>query len=113
MKNWARKDSSVAWLFLAPSSIGFALFYLIPFGMGVFYSFMDRAVDGQYVGLHNYRELIAGDSFRKAAFNTFETSNSAHQRTFLSRSRPTPTGDDWGCSAAGPQGFMTSHTTSS
>ncbi|MEK3900182.1 carbohydrate ABC transporter permease [Paenibacillus sp. FSL R7-0179] len=71
MKNWARKDSSAAWLFLAPSLIGFALFYLIPFGMGVFYSFMDRAVDGQYVGLQQYRELIAGDSFRKAAFNTF------------------------------------------
>ncbi|KHL95697.1 sugar ABC transporter permease [Paenibacillus sp. IHB B 3415] len=71
MKNWARKDSSIAWLFLAPSVAGFALFYLIPFGMGVFYSFMDRMVGGHYVGLHNYRELIAGDSFRKAASGTF------------------------------------------
>ncbi|MEK4327151.1 sugar ABC transporter permease [Paenibacillus sp. FSL R7-0312] len=71
MKNWARKDSSIAWLFLAPSVAGFALFYLIPFGMGVFYSFMDRTVGGQYVGLQNYRELIAGDSFRKAASGTF------------------------------------------
>lgn len=71
MKNWARKDSSIAWLFLAPSVAGFALFYLILFGMGVFYSFMDRTVGGQYVGLQNYRELIAGDSFRKAASGTF------------------------------------------
>ncbi|QUL54879.1 sugar ABC transporter permease [Paenibacillus tritici] len=71
MKNWARRDSSVAWLFLAPSVAGFALFYLIPFGMGVFYSFMDRTVGGQYVGLQNYRELMAGESFRKAATNTF------------------------------------------
>ncbi|ETT77122.1 binding-protein-dependent transport system inner membrane protein [Paenibacillus sp. FSL R7-277] len=70
MKNWARKDSTIAWLFLAPSVAGFALFYLIPFGMGLFYSFMDRTVGGHYVGLDNYREVIAGESFRKAASNT-------------------------------------------
>lgn len=66
-----RKDASVAWLFLAPSAIGFALFYLIPFAMGVFYSFMNNTVDSQFVGLDNYRELLASDSFRKAASNTF------------------------------------------
>lgn len=72
MKNWARRDSSIAWLFLAPSVAGFALFYLIPFGMGVFNSFADRSASGGYnIGLHHYRELVAGESFRKAASNTF------------------------------------------
>ncbi|MFE5320800.1 carbohydrate ABC transporter permease [Paenibacillus sp. NPDC056579] len=71
MKNWLRKDASVAWMFLAPSVIGFALFYLIPFAMGMYYSFMDSTVDGHFVGLDNYRELLASDSFRKAASNTF------------------------------------------
>lgn len=71
MTKWFRKDSAAALLFLAPGGIGFALFYLIPFAMGVFYSFMDSSVNGQFVGLDNYRELLASDSFRKAASNTF------------------------------------------
>ncbi|MBA2936697.1 sugar ABC transporter permease [Paenibacillus sp. CGMCC 1.16610] len=66
-----RKDASVAWMFLAPSGIGFALFYLIPFAMGLYNSFMDGTIDGRFVGLDNYRALLASDSFRKAAFNTF------------------------------------------
>ena len=66
IKEWIRKDASAAWMFLAPSVIGFALFYLIPFAMGVFYSFMDSTVDSHFVGLDNYRELLASDSFRKA-----------------------------------------------
>ncbi|OAB41926.1 carbohydrate ABC transporter permease [Paenibacillus glacialis] len=71
MKKWIRKDTSAALMFLAPSGVGFALFYLIPFAMGVFYSFMDSTVDGQFVGLDNYRELLASNSFRQAASNTF------------------------------------------
>ncbi|WP_193726974.1 carbohydrate ABC transporter permease [Paenibacillus guangzhouensis] len=58
-------------MFLAPSLIGFAIFYLIPFTAGVGYSLMDRAVGGQFVGLDNYHALLASDSFRKAAINTF------------------------------------------
>ncbi|WP_449602505.1 carbohydrate ABC transporter permease [Paenibacillus sp. Marseille-Q9583] len=71
MKKWIRKDTSAALMFLAPSGIGFALFYLIPFAMGVFYSFMNSTVDGQFVGLDNYRELLASNSFREEASNTF------------------------------------------
>ncbi|OMF69951.1 carbohydrate ABC transporter permease [Paenibacillus glucanolyticus] len=71
MKKWLRKDASAAMLFLVPSGIGFALFYLIPFVVGVYYSFMSQSVDGHYVGLDNYLELLRSDSFRKAASNTF------------------------------------------
>lgn len=71
MKNWLRKDISVAIMFLVPSGVGFAMFYLIPFIMGVIYSFMDNTIDGHFVGLDNYRELLASNSFRKAAYNTF------------------------------------------
>jgi multiple sugar transport system permease protein len=65
-----RKDWAVAALFLAPSLIGFALFYLIPFAMGFLYSFQDSTVDGSFVGLDNYIALQASISFRKAASNT-------------------------------------------
>jgi multiple sugar transport system permease protein len=70
VKKWIRKDSAAAWMFLAPSMIGFALFYLIPFAMGVFYSLMDSTINSHFVGLDNYRELLASDSFRKASSNT-------------------------------------------
>ncbi|WP_115993461.1 carbohydrate ABC transporter permease [Cohnella lupini] len=67
---WLRRDAAAAWLFLAPSGAGFALFFLIPFAMGTMYSFMDSVVDGHYTGLDNYRELLQSGSFRKAAANT-------------------------------------------
>ncbi|OPH62207.1 sugar ABC transporter permease [Paenibacillus ferrarius] len=71
MKKWTRKDGSAALMFLMPSVFGFGLFYLIPFAVGVFYSLMDSTVDSHFVGLANYRELLASQSFRKAASNTF------------------------------------------
>ncbi|TVX94661.1 sugar ABC transporter permease [Paenibacillus agilis] len=71
MRKWSRRDAAAALLFLAPSVIGFTLFYLVPFLMGIFYSFMDNSVSGQFVGLHNYKELLDSGSFRKAASNTF------------------------------------------
>lgn len=71
MTRWLRRDATAAWLFLAPSAAGFAMFYLIPFVMGVMYSFMSSASEGRFAGLAIYRELLASDSFRKAAYNTF------------------------------------------
>lgn len=70
MKKWLRKDASAAMFFLVPSGMGFALFYLIPFAMSVYYSFMSQSVDGHFVGLDNYMELFGSASFRKAASNT-------------------------------------------
>lgn len=69
-KRLVRSDAAAAWLFLAPSGIGFALFYLIPFVMGVYYSFINSPVESQFVGFANYRELLSSDSFRKASSNT-------------------------------------------
>ncbi|WP_238192078.1 carbohydrate ABC transporter permease [Paenibacillus sp. L3-i20] len=65
-----RKQHVIAIAFLAPSLLGFALFYLFPFIQGVGYSFMDSTTDGSFVGLNNYEELLASDSFRKASVNT-------------------------------------------
>lgn len=64
-------DGKVAAFFLLPSLIGFSIFYLIPFVMGTIYSFKDGAVGGSFVGLFNYKELLASASFLKAATNTF------------------------------------------
>ncbi|MBT2765042.1 sugar ABC transporter permease [Paenibacillus lautus] len=71
MRGKLRQDWTVAALFLAPSLIGFLIFYLVPFGMGFLYSFQDSTIDGSFVGLDNYNTLLASSSFRKAATNTF------------------------------------------
>lgn len=67
----SRREGMVAVIFLLPSAVGFALFYLIPFGMGLVYSVLDQTVGGSFVGLSNYQELLSSDSYRKAVSNTF------------------------------------------
>ncbi|GKU79025.1 carbohydrate ABC transporter permease [Paenibacillus sp. L3-i20] len=64
------RDTNIALLFLLPSLAGFALFYLLPFGAGFYYSLMDSPTQGSFVGLANYRELLQSTSFRLAAQNT-------------------------------------------
>ncbi|MGG6311123.1 carbohydrate ABC transporter permease [Paenibacillus macerans] len=58
-------------LFLLPSLAGFAVFFLIPFAMGFYYSLMDSPVNGSFAGLANYRDLLGNPVFRRAAANTF------------------------------------------
>ncbi|MFD0710813.1 carbohydrate ABC transporter permease [Paenibacillus sp. GCM10027626] len=70
MSSLLRKDWVAAACFLAPSLIGFAVFYVIPFVIGIVYSVQDRPLDGQFVGLDNYAALLRSSSFRKAAGNT-------------------------------------------
>ncbi len=59
-----------ALFFLAPSAAGFILFFVIPFGMGIVYSFTDRTIGGKFVGFDNYSALLGSGSFRKAAENS-------------------------------------------
>lgn len=70
LQRWMRRDAAGALLFLAPSMIGFGIFYAIPFVLGIYESFTDRTLGGAFVGLDNYKELLGSASFRKAAGNT-------------------------------------------
>ncbi|WP_256758001.1 carbohydrate ABC transporter permease [Cohnella sp. WQ 127256] len=67
---WLRRDGVAALFFLAPSAAGFILFFVIPFGMGIVYSFTDRTIGGKFVGFDNYSALLGSGSFRKAAENS-------------------------------------------
>ncbi|GIP18611.1 sugar ABC transporter permease [Paenibacillus montaniterrae] len=69
-RKWLRSKFPIALLFLAPSLIGFTIFYLVPFIVGFYYSLMDSPTNGSFVGLDNYRQLLQSASFRKAASNT-------------------------------------------
>ncbi|ABR50809.1 binding-protein-dependent transport systems inner membrane component [Alkaliphilus metalliredigens QYMF] len=63
-------DNKTALLFLAPSLIGFLIFFFIPFIGGLYYSFVDSPIGGSFVGLANYIELIKNPVFQKAGYNT-------------------------------------------
>jgi len=59
-----------ALFFLAPSLIGFLLFFFVPFVGGLYYSFVDSPVGGSFVGLANYIDLLGNAVFLKAGYNT-------------------------------------------
>lgn len=64
------REAWTAALFLAPSVLGFALFFFVPFWVGFGYSLRDSPIGGSYVGLSNYAELLANEAFLRALRNT-------------------------------------------
>ena len=56
--------------FLAVSLLGVAVFYLIPFGCLIYYSFVDNPVRGGFAGFENYIAIMKNQAFLKALKNT-------------------------------------------
>lgn len=67
--NSTAAPARLAWLFLTPSLAGLLLFVLFPFADTVRRSFFDP-MGGSFVGLENYRSVVANGAFRLAAKNT-------------------------------------------
>jgi multiple sugar transport system permease protein len=65
-----KPDQIAAIFFLAPSLIGFSIFFLIPFVVSIYYSLVDSPINGTFSGLKNYTQLLANPIFRRAGFNT-------------------------------------------
>jgi multiple sugar transport system permease protein len=63
-------NNKTALFFLAPSLIGFLIFFFVPFVGGLYYSFVDSPVGGSFVGLANYIDLLRNAVFLKAGYNT-------------------------------------------
>ncbi|MCL2405806.1 MAG: sugar ABC transporter permease [Defluviitaleaceae bacterium] len=57
-------------LFILPGLMGFVLFYLLPFMVSVWYSFMSRPAGGEFVGLSNYIDLLQSPAYRLGLRNT-------------------------------------------
>jgi multiple sugar transport system permease protein len=70
--NIGSKWQNRIWLaiFIGPSVAGFLVFYLLPYILGIYYSFIDNAFSRNFVGVANYIQLFQSESFRKAASNT-------------------------------------------
>jgi multiple sugar transport system permease protein len=56
--------------FLLPSLLGVALFFVLPFGMVLYYSLVNRPVNGEFVGLQNFKSLLQNRAFLLGAKNT-------------------------------------------
>ena len=57
---------------IVPSLAGVLIFFLIPFGIVIYYSFVNNSVPSQsdFVGLENYKNILQNSSFRIASANT-------------------------------------------
>lgn len=56
--------------FLAPSVLGVAVFFVAPFLVVVYYSFIRSPLNPEFAGLENYIAVLQNSSFRTAAKNT-------------------------------------------
>ncbi len=67
------KDNLVAYSFIMPNLLGFAMFTLIPMAFSMVLALMhwDGANVVTWVGLENFKELLDDDTFRIALINTF------------------------------------------
>ena len=64
--NKLKKD----FLFISPSLTGVLIFFIIPFGVVIYYSGIDGVVSRNPVGLENYVNLMRNTAFQNAAKNT-------------------------------------------
>ncbi len=57
-------------MFLAPSLLGVLIFFVLPFVVVIFFSFVDNPISKRFVGLTNYINAIQNSAFRTAVGNT-------------------------------------------
>ena len=68
------RDGIIGWMWLAPSFLGVAVFYIVPFGVIVYYSLIDNPVQRNFVFLDNFESLFQNAAFLLAAGNTLKFS---------------------------------------
>lgn len=71
------KDFIKSLCFLCPSFLGVCVFFIIPFGVVVYYSLIDGVASSEFVFLDNFKALLQNSSFRIAAKNTLTFSATA------------------------------------
>jgi len=64
-------------LTVAPSLIGVSVFFIIPFIIIIWYSFLDNPINKEFVFFKNYEILFGNNAFLKAAKNTLLLSAAA------------------------------------
>ncbi len=65
-----RRERLFSYLCILPGLIGVLVFFVVPFGIVIYYSLINNPVAKEYVGLDNFKALSQNLAFRKAARNT-------------------------------------------
>lgn len=73
-KKKERRREFKASMFILPSLIGVAAFFLIPYLVVIYYAFIDNPLTKEFVGFANFVNIIKNKSFKLAAVNTFKFS---------------------------------------
>jgi len=69
-KGFEKRDKSSTMPFMIPSIAGFLLFFLIPFFIVLFYSFIDNPINKEFVMFDNYISLLRNHAFMLSLKNT-------------------------------------------
>lgn len=81
MKRKKLQEKTKDWLkglcFLFPSLLGVGVFFIVPFGVVVYYSLIDGVGSKNFVGLENFIKLMNNSAFKMAAWNTLRFSLTA------------------------------------
>lgn len=65
-----KKETIMALILIAPSVIGLLIFYIIPFIWMIIYSLFDSPINGKFVGIQNYIDLLGNNAYKQAVANT-------------------------------------------
>jgi len=71
------KDFAKSLCFLCPSLLGVCVFFVVPFGVVVYYAVIDGVASANFVFLDNFKALFHNSSFITAAKNTLTFSATA------------------------------------
>ena len=65
-----RRERIFSDICLIPSLVGVLIFFIIPFGIVIYYSLINNSITKQFVGLDNYTKLLGNSAFLEASKNT-------------------------------------------
>ncbi len=69
-----RQDFLQSLAFLSPSLLGVGVFFIVPFGVVVYYSLIDGVGTRNFAALDNFRKLLTNSAFLTASRNTLHFS---------------------------------------
>ena len=73
----SRRVKRISALYLLPSVIGVALFFVLPFLVVIYYSLIDNQISADFVFLDNFISLLRNKAFKMAAANSLKFSFTA------------------------------------
>jgi multiple sugar transport system permease protein len=61
---------SSGFLFVFPGLLGFCVFFIFPFFMSLVYAFMDKPINGSFIGFANFTSLFTNRAYLRGLVNT-------------------------------------------